>query len=121
MNIPVLKLYSSDYRMVIPMTYSEKEVDKKIKEYNNTGIIDIPINNSKNHAIYASKIKINNYYGINIYTIRLQKIINKYNIKIGIHIYFIEKDGKPSNKCILTGNRLPYLFYYNGDYLIKIK
>jgi len=116
--VKVLKLYSHEYRIMIPMTYSKEETIKKIELYKQckNNIVN-PIKDTD--IVDVLKVKINDYYGINIYTIKLKKIKINYNIDSGTYIHLIEKNGDDSDTCILTGNTIPYLFYYNGEKLIK--
>ena len=116
--VKVLKLYSREYRIIIPMTYSKEETNTQLELYKQckNNIVN-PIKDTD--IVDVLKVKINDYYGINIYTLKLKKIKINYNIDSGTYIHLIEKNGKNSDKCILTGNTIPYLFYYNGEKLVK--
>ena len=110
------------YRINYPITMPEELIEEKIKEFK-TGKSPIPgfeiVDISKVSLEYEGKIN----HGINLVLVNIQKIIIdlvKY-INDTFFIKLIDGEGNNADKCPITNNNLPYLFYYCNQKLEVIE
>ena len=108
-----------DYRTTYPFTMEKESRDKSLYKFRSEfPNVTSPIPGGA--IVDISKIDIvkhgKTFYGIKFVIVDIQKIMVKYNKKIdeSFYIKLLNKEGDPADKCIVTEEKLPFIFYYNG-------
>lgn len=117
---PTFEVLAKDYRTNIPFNLQEEIIDEKIKLFSNdpkkvispmTGMEIVKI--SKIETVYQKEKQI----GIMLICISLQKFMIDKGLKESdkFFVKLSDKEGNVDDKCILTQDKIPYFFYYDGN------
>ena len=115
--ITPIEINQSEYITKIIITMSQKEVFQKIKSYKNNPD-EIKSLTLDNEIICVSTLEMNDsqdnkHYGIVIFTININKILESFNILKKGEFFIKLKD----NKCHFTNKTIPYLYHYSNRQL----
>lgn len=120
MSSPTFEVSAKDYRINIPFQLPEEVIDEKIKLfYTDPGKVKSPIpglalvNIRKVDTEYQGEKLV----GIMFVCISLQKFMVDKGLKETdkFFVKLIDAEGNFADKCLLTSEKVPYFFYYDGD------
>jgi hypothetical protein len=121
-NSPNYELKAKGYRISYPISIQEELVEDKIKQFY-TIKSPLPGCTIINIAKIRLKYEGEMICGIKLVLVNIQKIIidlEKY-INDTFFIKLIDEEGNNADKCFLTKQKLPYLFYYCNQKLEVIE
>ena len=125
MSAPTFEVLAKDYSTNIPFQLPEEVIDEKIKLfYTEPGKVKSPVpgmalvNIRKIETEYQGGKKI----GIMIVCVSLQKFMVDKGLKETDKFFIKLRDGEGNfaDKCLLTQEKVPYFFYYDGAKHFKV-
>tara|TARA_Y200000002_G_scaffold379365_2_gene388485 strand:- start:733 stop:1119 length:387 start_codon:yes stop_codon:yes gene_type:complete len=118
---PTFEVSARDYRINIPFPLEEDIIDEKIKLFlSEPEKVKSPIPDLE--LVNIRKIQKDNEVGIMFVCISLKKIIldKKLSENDKFFIKLKDKEGNIEDKCLLTEDKIPYWFYYNGGEKLNV-